>query len=170
MRICDTQHEKAARVEAFLAVPLYSKIFEQFSGKTLPPPAGLESLMANLGVSVKQTERARQAFQRSAKLAGFFDFGAERLVKPPIGRLPVGGVVHPPPLEPPKDRGQGHVGDTYDPLIEGLLKRLPAPDASWGMDARKKWLQAALNIFDVMYTAPDGESTIVIEIKTAGGQ
>ena len=40
--------------------------------------------MANLGVSSKQTSRARQAFERSANDAGFFQHGMDRLVMPII--------------------------------------------------------------------------------------
>lgn len=169
MRSCDPQQEKSARVESFLLVPLYSKVYEQFNGKTLPPVAGLESFMGNLGVATKQKERARQAFQRSAKQAGFFAFGAERLVKPPLGKLL---LQQPPPadkLNPPG--GKDHKPEAgeqpiYDPLIAGLLKRLPPPESPWAVDARKRWLQAASNIFDVMYTDAEAEGgVIVIELK-----
>jgi len=44
-RICDPQQEQAARVEAFLNVPLYKALYEQFKGAVLPPPSGL-SLIA----------------------------------------------------------------------------------------------------------------------------
>ena len=166
MRICDRHQEKIARVEAFLMVPLYAKVYEQFSGKTLPPTTGLESLMQTLGVASMQKERARQAFQRCAKEAGFFDFGPERLVKPAISKQDT------PPPPPPTHRlppaGQKRIDGTYDPLIEGLLNRLPPPDGPWSMEARKKWLQAALTIFDVMYVTPDGEKAIVIEFKQEG--
>jgi hypothetical protein len=83
-RICDPQQEKAARVEAFLAVPLYGSIHEKFKSTVLPPPAGLEATIGDLGVAQKQRERARQVFQRSAQEAGFFQFGSNRLVAPAI--------------------------------------------------------------------------------------
>ena len=165
-RACDPQQEKAARVEAFLTVPLYSKVYEQFNGKTLPPVSGLETFMGNLGVAAKQKERARQAFQRSAKQAGFFDFGSERLVKPPTGKPFLQTPPSDPKSNPPglrkADGGEQHA---YDPLIEGLLKRLPSPESAWPIDARKRWLQAASNIFDVMYTDPEGDGEVVIELK-----
>ncbi len=166
LRICDPEQERAARMEAFLNVPLYSKVYELFSGKTLPPNEGLESLMGNLGVSSKQTERARQAFQRSGKLAGFFDFGAERLVKPAIGKPPGNRDSVPPP--PPSREQKLNRGDGlgYDPLIEGLLQRLPPPETEWSTDARRKWLQAAANIFDMMYTDKEGGNVIFIQCKT----
>src|ERR1039458_7972565 len=41
MQIVDPQHQKAARVESFLNVPLYKKVYDQFKGASLPPPSGL---------------------------------------------------------------------------------------------------------------------------------
>ena len=70
VQICDQQQEKAARAEAFLAVPLYKAIFEKFRGASLPPDTGLEATIASLGVAQKQKERARQIFRRSAQQAG----------------------------------------------------------------------------------------------------
>ena len=165
-RICDPEQQRGARVDAFLSVPLYSRIYENFSGKVLPPASGLESAMGSLGVVAKQRERARQAFQRSAKRAGFFEFGPDRLVKPHLGQGPASPHKGTEPKSPePNLRKQGQLASQYDPLIEGLLQRLPAADSDWSMEARKRWLQAALNIFDVMYTDPDGKGYILIEFK-----
>jgi hypothetical protein len=167
-RICDPQQEKAARVESFLLVALYAKVYDSFNGKMLPPVDGLESFMVNVGVAQKQKERARQAFQRSARQAGFFDFGTERLVKPPIARAMV-SVPAPEPLpERPLPRHRADSERSFDPLIEGLLNRLPPPDSTWPTEARRRWLQAALNIFDVIYTTPDGENVVIIEVKQEG--
>lgn len=77
-----TTGERAARVTAFMNVPLYSAIFEKYKGHLLPPMKALEREMLSLGVSSKQTDKARQAFERSAKQAGFFEAGDDRLVRP----------------------------------------------------------------------------------------
>src|SRR5258708_5905230 len=84
IQICDQQQEKAARVDAFLAVPLYKAIYEKFRGASLPPDTGLEAAIVSLGVAQKQRERVRQIFRRSAQQAGFFQFGTDRLVLPAI--------------------------------------------------------------------------------------
>src|SRR5207244_3608808 len=83
-RICDPNQEASAKADAFLAVPLYSRIYEQFKGGVLPPPSGLETAMVTLGVAPKQKDTARQVFQRSATEAGFFAYGPNRLVLPSI--------------------------------------------------------------------------------------
>lgn len=81
-RICDPKQEAMARAEAFLEVPLYKAIYDKFRGTTLPPPGGLETVMATLGVTQKQKGKARQIFQKSANEAGFFKHGIDRLVMP----------------------------------------------------------------------------------------
>jgi hypothetical protein len=81
-RLIDPEKRDAARVEAFLAVPLFDAIHEAFKGGDLPSDALLERKMADLGVSPKQTSKARQALQRSAERAGFFKTKKGRLIQP----------------------------------------------------------------------------------------
>jgi hypothetical protein len=81
-RLVDPTQVEQARADAFLTVALYRKIYDEYKGHTLPGTEGLENTMGRLGVSPKQTERARQAFQRSAEQAGFFRHGSDRLVAP----------------------------------------------------------------------------------------
>ena len=38
-----------------------------------------------------------------------------------------------------------------DPLIQGLVDRLPKPDNVWSLDDRGKWLRAAAVIFTLVY-------------------
>jgi hypothetical protein len=65
-----------------------------------------------------------------------------------------------PPVLDLVDTGAGDkgVGDgTTDPLIQGLIDRLPKPDSTWSLDDRVKWLRTAANIFVLIYKAGDGE-------------
>lgn len=80
--IADPSQEAAARADAFLAVPLYERIYDNYKGFTLPSPSALEKFMREVGVSSKQTGKARNAFMRSARQAGFFAHGEDRLVRP----------------------------------------------------------------------------------------
>lgn len=82
-RIVDEQYERAAKVEAFLKVPLYRALFDKLIGQPLPPPAAVERMAEQLGVAPKQKDKARQVFMRSAKQAGFFEISSERLAMPP---------------------------------------------------------------------------------------
>jgi len=44
-----------------------------------------------------------------------------------------------------------------DPLIQGLIERLPKPEDVWSLDDRAKWLDLANRIFDLVYSAGDDE-------------
>jgi hypothetical protein len=56
-----------ATTKAFLNVPLYSAIFENYKAGVLPPAAALERDLIGLEAAEKQTGRARQIFERSAE-------------------------------------------------------------------------------------------------------
>lgn len=164
-----------AKADAFMKVPLYSAIYEQFKGKTLPGLLGLENAMVNLGVAIKQKDKARQAFLRSAKEAGFFNFGATKLVYPvfaqdrsskeekPIHQddpLPVVSGNH------RTGTGGGNGGGGHlDPLVQGFLNKLQNPNAPWPLDGRRKWLQMVLGILDVMYTGAEEGKSLSIKIE-----
>lgn len=142
--------EKAARVEAFLNVELYRKVYEEFKGKQLPPrPLGLEQTFVQMGVSPKQKTNARLAFDRSAKQAGFSTLDPDRLIEPMVAG---GSIDHLPNPVGITVGGGGRVG--LDPLIEGLLDRLPPPGEIWSMEKRKKWLQTFEANLDIIY--PEG--------------
>ncbi|KAF0164825.1 MAG: hypothetical protein FD157_1989 [Rhodocyclaceae bacterium] len=173
LRIVDQQQQKAAKVEAFLQVELYKALYEKFRGSTLPPVAGLEREIATLGVARKQADKARQAFQRSAKYAGFFDFGPERLVAPSSGST--ASPQDQPSDEESNTRNNGNYsanrgGDEgLHPFVRGLIDKLPPPETNWALVDRAKWLNTAANIFDLMYKEPvssDEGINVKLEGKT----
>lgn len=85
-RLVDPKTKRQARVDAFMTVPLYAAIYSEYEGRALPPDEGLERKIADLGVSPKQTAKARQAMNSSAKLAGFFEIDRTRLIRPSDAR------------------------------------------------------------------------------------
>jgi len=145
----DPSQEGTARVAAFMSVPLYKAIYEKYRGHMLPPRAALEREMANLGVSSKQADKARQAFERSAEQAGFFAHGTDRLVMP----SGVSVAQQPKVTEKPQTQkiGGGSGGGFLHPFIQGLLDALPEPGTDWPTNERKKWLQTADHIFGLIY-------------------
>jgi hypothetical protein len=178
-KICDQRQEPTARASAFLEIPLYAKLYEEFKGKVLPGNPGIENAMVRLGVAPKQGSKARQAFQRSAQQAGFFAHGNDRLVMPAVrgeatAGTPIAEESAKEAEESTRKRGSsGASGDDggYHPFIQGLLKALPIPDSPWPIEARRKWLQAASFNFDLIYTDPsNGTLSLRIEIEkvTAG--
>jgi len=170
----DETRQKAARKEAFLAVPLYRRTYEEFKGKQLPPrPHGLEQAFVKFGVAQKQRTNARLAFDKSAAQAGFFLNGPDRLIEPIVGMsssIDRGRSV-------PEQDDQREVepserappAATWHPFIQGLLDTLPEPHTNWAVEGRAKWLMAAANIFDLIYK---GSGEIDIRAKpdpTASG-
>jgi hypothetical protein len=86
-QLIDPKTAAAARVTAFLRVPLFKVLYEQHKSGVIPPDTALENEIRELGVSSRQTDRARQAFQRSAEQAGFFAHGRDRLIEPNVAKL-----------------------------------------------------------------------------------
>jgi hypothetical protein len=176
-RVTDKQQEKAARVESFLLVPLFKKVYDDFRGQLLPGNPGLESFMERAGVAPKQKDKARQVFQRAANQAGFFAYGSNRLVLPAdsgttakpaavsqdlnkgtegvSGGKPTGG-----------NGGGGNMPPNLDPVIAGLLGKLPEPGAPWVKEGRRRWLQTLVNAIDLVYT-DDGSGELTVVLKTS---
>jgi hypothetical protein len=123
LRAVDTQYERAARVDAFLAVPLYKALFEKLNGQTLPPAAAVERMAEQLGVAPKQKDRARQAFMRSAKTAGLFELSSDRLTLPPA----VSGAVASEPRAPRAEERTRNGGGDEPPPIGRLRFEVPIP-------------------------------------------
>ncbi len=157
-QVVDREQEHEARAKAFLTVPLYNAVYEKYRERLLPPRAALQHEMAGLGVSSKQTDRARQAFERSAQQANFFAQGNDRLIMP-TGAHPSETV----PIKAGEDRGErvvsggGGNGPTWHPFIQGLIQTLPKADSEWPASDRVKWLKTAANVFDLIYK---GEGSI----------
>lgn len=144
-QIVAEETEKAARAEAFLRVPLYAAIFEQYKGHLLPPRRALEREMEKLGVSTKQSDKARQAFERSARQAGFFERGEDRLVRPRVD-LPTKRVEE--QSEKPDDQqdrnsgGGGTGGGNEPPKVSDLptlLLELLDPSAMTDEEQKAVW-------------------------------
>lgn len=154
----DPAQEKRAKVDAFLSVPLYKLVYENYKGGVVPPVAAFERDINKWGVAAKQTARARQALERSAEEAGFYESGRNRLVIPGAASFRAGDA----PAEQPADQdrlgsaggrnGGGGGGDSnLDPIIKGLIDRLPPPGERWSKIKRKLWLQILENSFDLVY-------------------
>lgn len=125
-RLADPAGREAAGAEAFLAVPLYERVYAEFKGRSLPQAAGVERFMATEGVSQKQVSRARQAFERSALQAGFFAHGKDRLVAPVTREGSSPGTEDAPP---PPNGGRGGGGEDEPPGTTTHTLKVPGSDA-----------------------------------------
>jgi hypothetical protein len=158
-------------------VPLYKKVYDEFRGKQLPPrPHGLEQAFVRFGVSSKQKNNARLAFDKSANQAGFFPSGPDRLIEPILGASPRIAESRPTTatddVDFPADgfavaKKRELESNAYHPFIQGLLDTLPEPQTNWAIEGRAKWLQAAANIFDLIYKG-SGEIDIVAKLSDSG--
>ena len=151
--VVDPSRAREARARAFLTVPLYRAIFDAHRGGVIPPTAALEREMVGLGVAEKQKDKARQVFERSADQAGFFEHGRNRLVMPGITG---GREEEKPPKDDEQEGGGGNGGGggkqpPVDPIIAGLLARLPKSGDVWPVAERKLWLQLLEGSFQLIY-------------------
>ena len=155
--VVDPNQVQEGRARAFLAVPLYKAVFEKYKSGVLPAAAALELDFAARGVPEKQKERARQIFERSADQAGFFEHGKNRLVMPGI-------ALGQPVCEDLKvditngNGGSGSGGNgggrnplEIDPIIRGLLARLPKTGDVWPESERTPWLELLKGSFKLIY-------------------
>lgn len=147
IEIVDPNRTKEARVRAFLNVPLFSVFFERWKGRQLPPTAALERELVSSGVAEKQKDRARQVLERSAQQAGFFEQGKDRLIRP--GFAPSAAPL--PNQKTDGDRGGDGDEPPLDPIIRGLIGRLPPPGSEWAEKERVLWLQILENSFRLVY-------------------
>jgi hypothetical protein len=166
--VLDPAQQRKARVDAFLIIELYRRLYDDFRGKQLPPrPAALERAFEGYGVSPKQTAKARHAFDRSAKQAGFFDHGNDRLVIPgdiPAQSTPVAKETRDVPFEEHRGGGTGggEIPPHLDPLIVALLHKVPT-GKTWSIPDRAKWLRALAMNLSFVYES-DAEDSREIEV------
>jgi hypothetical protein len=125
-----------------------------YQGNALPPAPAIERQMEQLGVSPNQKERARQTFMKSAQYAEFIDASTGRFVKPGIP-LKAEWIGQPERREEERlggsGGGDGGDGPEIDPIIRGLLARLPKSGEVWPDGERKLWLQLLEGSFKLIY-------------------
>lgn len=164
--IVDPQQERAARANAFLSVPLYKVIYDNYKGGVLPPAAALERDMIGFGVAEKQTGRARQVFERSADQANFFEHGKNRLVMPAVALREKA-----PESSDEKDKSNGRRAGNgadncldemgLDPLLVALLKKIPT-SGEWPAQQRLRWFRTfAMNVSQIY----DVDDHVPVEMK-----
>lgn len=169
-QILSEDESSRAKAEAFLRVPLYAAVYKKYKGGKLPPRRDLETEMKDLGVPAKQVDKARQVFERSARQAGFFESSDNRLIFPTSTKPQIGNTstVARPPMMDSDERIESFLADTGllgrfrrdDPLIIGLVERLPVAGSAWSDEARIAWLRLANSIFNVAFTEGSGQIEI----------
>src|SRR2546425_4252245 len=158
-----------AKAEAFLGVPLFKKVFEQFRGSSLPPEIGLRNLFQNTyQVPADRAQHAVRVFRDSAQQTGFFNAANDRLIRPSTSTntLPfaLGQQTLPPrgdeKLEPEQRSvgiggGDGCAG--IHAAILGLLRELPEQGQAWTAQDQKGFIDAFTAMVKFIYPTK-GES------------
>jgi len=155
-QIVDPKSEVQARARAFLNVPLYRRIYEDYKGRLLPKDPALEQDMERLGVPPKQKIRARQTFQRSATQARMFNDTKDRLIPP-------GGVsLDSTPPQEAKNRHMVNNGLDHEQPVSSLspdlsaallalFDTLPPVGSEWSREKRQQWMEFADRLFNRLY-------------------
>jgi hypothetical protein len=153
-RIIDPEQRADARVDAFLNVPLFKALTEEYGAYRLPPDTGLEKKIRELGVSVKQTAKARQAFQRSAEQAGFFAHGRDRLVRPAANRHDPDrspeSKHQDPPQDPEVNAGRSVVTGPVPPPVQDLWLTLLQEGRSWSAEKTQEFVETARKLHELL--------------------
>lgn len=162
-RIIDSDEEMAARVDAFLSVPLFSALYDnaQKSGGKLPPSSsGIESWIIGFGVVPNQATRARQTFQRSGKLAGFFDADPDRLIMPSLYRETSASPSSIESVRSPSVMPQQFQEPEImrQPLIIGMLQTLPTVGHELSEDDLTDWAETFKRTLRLMYPRSKGSA------------
>lgn len=155
----------AAKVEAFLGVPLFAKVYEYCRGSALPPEVGLKNLFQHTyKVLPDRVPQAVRVFLNSAEQAGFFSTSGDRskLIKPNVTQASsIHSVPHhghdnaPPkidaPVEKPKTGGSDGGAGGVDTAIIGLLRKLPAQGGTWTTAEQTRFLTAFTHTIQFLY-------------------
>lgn len=164
------EDEAAARVEAFLAVPLFSKVHETFDGKQLPADMGLQNLLQNrLGIVPDRVKPALRVLMDSAEQAGFFATvgNKSRMIKPVLSARtstqktaasePLIGKSDTPSDAPKPSTGGGGDGPPpgVHPALVAMLRELPRQGMEWPKSKKDRFLTAFRSILDVVYPDPE---------------
>ena len=169
--LLDAGTHKSSLVAAFLSVDLYRKLYEDWKGSPLPPAPAIENRMVAEGVTRAQAARSRQRFIRSARDAGFFEMGRDRLVKPSLVRQDsasssdqVGKDAQ--PTDPRGDSGARPTpsGLQLPRLVEDTLAKMPITQELEEMLSWDRWLKGFVTVLGMEY--PDRTVLQNLEIRT----
>jgi len=160
---------QTAKVEAFLDVVLFSKVFEDYRGNQLPPEAGIKNLFqSKYKILPDRVPQAVRVFLSSAEQAGFFSTTGDRsrLIKPAIiqsNNAPLSAPDDAQPIQAmlmPPEKPRGHMLEVTSSgvhsAITGLLRELPPP-GPWDSAKKKRFLDAFKATIDFIYPEPGAE-------------
>ena len=165
--------EQRGKVEAFLNVELFSKVYERFKGQPLPTSQGLENLLKNeFKVVPAQIKNSLRTLMDSAESAGFFDAaGRGRLVlplsanskasSPPSASTRVGDETSSAAPSPGNRQQSAVAAGDIPPAIYGLIRDLPPEGTSMSGPKRQRLIKAFEASINWLY--PDDSEEVANE-------
>lgn len=169
--------QKKALVEAFLNVPLFKKIYEDFKGKELPPEFGMKNaLRLTYAVNATRVADAYRILMDSAETAGFFETksGAKTHLIMPL-TLPVPGTATP---AAPEDNtevtggggGGGGSGDggndnNAEKKANEQSRITPRTPASGMADVKAQYLSTLIKLFEDKAAKGDVDEKLMERIE-----
>lgn len=158
-----------AKLDAFLDVELFQKVYKEFDGTTLPADVGLKNLLeTTFEVVPDRVTPTVRIMLDSADYAGLFPNGnRSRMVMPfkapgsAAGPLPKREPPAPAPVDPARGGGGGGggggQGSGLDPALVGFLQHLPPPKSRVSSKRREKIKVAFGGLLDVLYPEDEDE-------------
>jgi hypothetical protein len=163
------QSAEQAKVEAFMSVDLFKKVYNQFNGTTLPAEVGLKNLFeTTYQVIPDRAAPTVRIMLDSAEYAGLFKAAGNRTRMTMPLTLPGGAtaMLPPAPATPVEQPGTGGgngggggdgPGTGIDPAILGLLRRLPPGGTPMSSKRRKALIDAFTAMVGFIYPEADTE-------------
>lgn len=165
-----------AKLDAFMAVELYRKVFEDFDGHTLPSADGLSNLfLTQYKIVPNQVAPALRNLMESADSAGLFKVAGNRskLIRPIIRNDGAPSSTPSPPPSPENStetsqensasgkggtkngsNGNGHSGPDLSgvhPALVGLIQNLPPVGSKLGPKRRAALIDAFKHTINFIY-------------------
>jgi len=157
-----------AKIDAFMDIELFSKVYLRFRGSTLPTDGGLKNLFGSPEYAIlpDRIDAAIRVLTNSADQAGFLVTSGDqrRLIMPSVGtaqKSQAGGEEKQAPA-PPSERPKAspipnveHTSGVHSAIV-GLLRELPPPGTPWPSTKKQRFLMAFQSTIDFIY--PEDES------------
>lgn len=176
VRPADAEH---AKLDAFMSVELYRRVYEDFENNTLPAAVGLKNLFQNeYKVVPLQVDAALRNLMDSAESAGLFRMTGtrSRMIKPIINGtkdpeptpVPTPQPTHAPAAGKGGDLGGGGGGsgsggggnglDGVHPALAGLMRTLPPVGTKLGPKRRAALFDAFKSTVNFVYPEEEDDA------------
>ncbi|MCY4645961.1 MAG: hypothetical protein OXE73_03700 [Gammaproteobacteria bacterium] len=151
-----------AKVDAFLEVELFRKVYEQHEGSALPGEVGLRNLFeSDYGIIKSRIRPTVRIMLDSAEYAGFFDTAGDRsrMVVPVTSSGDNSQGLPGPSKQPKKGSGSGGDGNggEIEMALRGLLRGLPRAGTPMSKKRRTDLVSAFTGVIAYLYPDPEDQ-------------